>query len=58
MGSDAESMIMGQATAPFLSGLATLAAGMLMLLAGLTKRQLTWRPRPVDRPRRRRKPRP
>lgn len=38
--------------APLLSALTTLAAGMLMLLAGVKKRKLGWRPRPVGRPRR------
>lgn len=46
--SDAEST-MGPTTAPVLSILATLAAGMLMLLSGVKKRKLAWRARPADR---------
>jgi hypothetical protein len=40
---------MGPTTAPLLTTLTTLAAGMLMLLSGVKKRKLTWRPRPVER---------
>jgi len=40
---------MGTTTAPFLTSLTTLGAGMLMLLSGVKKRKLASRPRPIDR---------
>jgi hypothetical protein len=47
-GSDAESA-MGATTTPLLTTVTTLGAGMLMLLSGVKKRKLAWRPRPIDR---------
>jgi hypothetical protein len=40
---------MGPTTAPLLSTLTTLGVGMLMLLSGVAKRKLSWRPRPAER---------